>query len=47
MCDFPAFLGALEANGYQGWVTVCPGTTPRSETERMQVNRDYLSSIGY
>ena len=47
MCDFPAFLGALEASGYQGWVTACPGTTQRSETERMQVNRDYLSSIGY
>ncbi len=47
MCDFPAFLGALEEIGYQGWVTVCSGQTERSEEDKMRIGRAYLKSIGY
>jgi sugar phosphate isomerase/epimerase len=47
MCDYSAFLKALDDIGYAEWVTVCPGNTPRSDVEKMRVNRAYLRGIGY
>ena len=47
MCDYPAFLKALEDAGYRSWITVCPGATERTEEEKMRANRAYLNSIGY
>lgn len=47
MCDYPAFLAALREAGYAGWITVCPGEAKRPEIEKMQINRQYLHSIGY
>ena len=47
MCDYPAFLSALEDISYTGWITVCPGTTKIPENEKLRINRMYLKSIGY
>jgi sugar phosphate isomerase/epimerase len=47
MCDYGAFLGSLQEAGYDGWITVCPGAADRTEEERMRLNRDYLTSLGY
>ena len=47
MCDFPAFMGALEEIGYSDWITVCPGRIERGDTEKMKRNRAYLREIGY
>ena len=47
MCDFPAFLQALEEIGYGRWITACPGESERTDEEKMRVNREYLNSIGY
>ena len=47
MCDYPAFMAALQEAEYTGWVTVCPGEAERPETEKMQINRQYMCSIGY
>ena len=47
MCDYPAFLRALEDIGYGHWITVCPGQSRRPEAEQMRINRDYLKGIGY
>ena len=47
MCDYPAFLSALEDIGYIGWITVCPGTTNVLENEKLRINRMYLKSVGY
>ena len=54
MCDYPAFLKALEDIGYSDWITACPGTTDahpptneRTDEAKMRINRAYLKSIGY
>ena len=47
MCDYPAFLKALETVGYTGWITICPGATDRTDRKKMQLNRAYLKRIGY
>ena len=47
MCDYPAFMKALEDVGFSGWVTVCPGQSGRTEAEQMRINREYLKGIGY
>lgn len=47
MLDFPGTLKALEDIGYDRWIVVCPGNTDRTDEEKMIVNREYLSSIGY
>ena len=47
MCDYPAFLSALEDIGYTGWITVCPETTNVLENEKLRINRMYLKSVGY
>ncbi len=47
MCDYKAFLQALESIGYDGWITVCPGATDAPEAEKMALNRAYLTSLGY
>ena len=47
MCDYPAFLNALEGIGYRSWITVCPGATEHTDEEKMRINRAYLRSIGY
>ena len=47
MCDYPAFIQALESVGYTGWITACPGQTDRPDEEKMAINRSYLQSIGY
>lgn len=47
MCDYSAFMGALESIGFTGWVTVCPGEVERTEEEKMRINRAYMRSIGY
>lgn len=47
MCDYTAFMQALEAAGYDGWVTACPGETARPEDEKIRLNRAYLRGIGY
>lgn len=47
MCDYAAFMAALEAVGYAGWITVCPGEAERSEEEKMRINREYMRGIGY
>ena len=47
MCDYPAFLKALEDVGYSDWITACPGATERTDEAKMRINRTYLKSIGY
>ena len=47
MCNFGAFMRALEEIGYSDWITVCPGNTNRTEAEQMHVNRTYLKNLGY
>ena len=47
MCDYKAFLQALEGVEYSGWVTVCPGGAPRPEADKMAINRTYLRGLGY
>ena len=47
MCDFPAFMRALESISFSGWITVCPGRIERDATEKMIMNRAYLRKIGY
>ena len=47
MCDYPAFMAALEAAGYAGWITVCPGEVAGTEEGKMRVNREYMRRIGY
>ena len=47
MCDYPAFMAALQEAGYAGWITVCPGEAERSEEEKMRINRAYMRDIGY
>lgn len=47
MCDYPAFMAALEEVGYAGWITVCPGEATGMEEEKMRVNREYMRIIGY
>jgi sugar phosphate isomerase/epimerase len=46
MCDFPAFLSAVQEVGYDDWVVVCPGGA-RPAAESIAGNRAYLKSIGY
>jgi inosose dehydratase len=45
--DIPQAMKALEEIGYNRWIVVCPGSTNRSDQEKMQINRAYLASIGY
>jgi sugar phosphate isomerase/epimerase len=45
--DIPRAMKTLEEIGYDRWVVTCPGSTDRSDLEKMQVNRAYLTSIGY
>ncbi|MFC1715951.1 sugar phosphate isomerase/epimerase family protein [Candidatus Poribacteria bacterium] len=45
--DIPRAMKALEDIGYDRWVVTCPGSTDRSESEKIQINRAYLKSIGY
>jgi sugar phosphate isomerase/epimerase len=45
--DIPKAMKALEEIGYDRWVVTCPGSTDRSDLEKMQINRAYLASIGY
>jgi sugar phosphate isomerase/epimerase len=45
--DIPRAMKALEEIGYDRWVVVCPGSTDRSDLEKMQISRSYLASIGY
>ncbi len=47
MCDYPAFMAALEEAGYADWITVCPGEAKRSEGEKMRINRNFLRGMGY
>ena len=47
MYNFSAFLKTLDEVGYNSWITVCPGTTNRSENDKMRINRAYLKSIGF
>ena len=47
MCDYGAFLTSLQEAGYDGWITVCPGAAARPEEEKMRLNRDYLTSLGF
>ena len=47
MCDYPAFLKALEDIGYSDWITACPGPTERTDEAKMRINRAYLKGIGY
>ena len=47
MCDYVAFMAALEETGYADWITVCPGEAERSEEEKMRINRAYLRGIGH
>ena len=47
MCNYPAFMAALEEVGYAGWITVCPGEAMGMEEEKMRVNREYMRIIGY
>jgi sugar phosphate isomerase/epimerase len=47
MCDYAAFLARLEEIGYGGWITVCPGSADRPEEERLRINREYLTGLGY
>ena len=45
--DIPKSMKALEEIGYNRWIVVCPGSTDRSDLEKMQINRAYLANIGY
>ena len=45
--DIPRAMKTLEEIDYERWVVVCPGGTDRSDMEKMQINRSYLTSIGY
>lgn len=45
--DIQKAMKALEEIGYDRWVVVCPGSTNRTDLEKMQINRTYLKSIGY
>jgi len=45
--DIPGAMKTLEEIGYNRWIVTCPGSTNRSDLEKMQINRSYLSSIGY
>ncbi|MEK7399265.1 MAG: sugar phosphate isomerase/epimerase [Candidatus Poribacteria bacterium] len=45
--DIPGAMKSLEEIGYSRWVVVCPGSTDRTDLEKMQINRKYLASIGY
>ncbi|MBI1929616.1 sugar phosphate isomerase/epimerase [Candidatus Poribacteria bacterium] len=47
ICDYLAFLKALQAVSYRRWITVCPGATKRTDDEKMRINRAYLKRIGY
>ena len=46
MCDYPAFLSAVQETGYDDWVVVCPGGARPAE-ESIVGSRAYLKSIGY
>ena len=46
MCDYMAFLSAIEETGYDDWVVVCPGGH-KGAVESIVDNRAYLKSIGY
>jgi sugar phosphate isomerase/epimerase len=45
--DIARAMKALEEIGYDRWVVTCPGSTDRSDLEKMRINRAYLASIGY
>jgi sugar phosphate isomerase/epimerase len=47
MCDYPAFLKALQDIEFDGWIVSCPGNTDRTDEEKMRINRQYLTGIGY
>lgn len=47
MCDYSAFMAALQEAGYEGWITVCPGEAERSEEQKMRINRAYMRGIGF
>ena len=47
MCDYPAFLQALKNINFDGWIVSCPGNTDRTDEEKMKMNRQYLTGIGY
>jgi sugar phosphate isomerase/epimerase len=46
MCDYAAFLKAVQAVGYDDWVVVCPGGQHPAEKSISSI-RKYLGSIGY
>jgi sugar phosphate isomerase/epimerase len=46
MCDYGAFLRALEQVSFGGWVVTVSGGT-RDPVESMKVNRAYLRSVGF
>ena len=37
MCDYSAFLKALEDVGYSDWITACPGATERTDEAKMRI----------
>lgn len=45
--DIPGAMKTLEEIGYNRWIVTCPGSTNRSDLEKMQINRSYLKNIGY
>ena len=46
MCDYAAFLTAIQETGYDDWVVACPGGQKPTE-QSIVANRAYLKSIGY
>ncbi len=46
MCDYSAFLAAIQDTGYNDWVVVCPGGQ-KPATDSIASNRTYLKSIGF
>ena len=46
--DFPSIMRTLAEIDYNRWITVCPGQVEkRSDAERLQINREYLRTLGY
>ncbi len=46
MCDYSAFLSAIQETGYDDWVVVCPGGQ-KPAAESIADNRAYLKRLGY
>jgi len=46
MCDYAAFLTAVQEAGYDDWVVACPGGQKPAEASIASI-RTYLSSLGY